>query len=169
MKAHLFVTIGCALLVFAPVKEGHADPFSRKIPVGASFGDVLGIWGEPVDKVEKGILHKVVWYYPDGAKVVFKDGRVQSFLPTKAVLAVQKQQANTAKVATSPVAVELSGEARDLVRDIAREVPSGPDISGGPSGASAAPPPLIPNQAPPGGRVAPGEAVLGEVDELDED
>lgn len=173
MRYQLLAAVCCGIIVFIPSGDVRADQFSRKIPEGASFGDVLGIWGEPVEKVEKDILRQVVWYYPDGAKVVFKDGRVRSWQPTKAVRAIQEQQVGMAKAKAASTEVELSGEARDLLGDIAREVPSGPDIPSGRGASIGAPPPLIPNQLPPGGRgdpsgIEPSEVVVNEVDELED-
>ena len=173
MRYQLSAALCCAFMTLVCLGEVRADAFSRKIPTGASFGEVLGIWGEPVDKVEKDILRQVVWYYPDGAKVVFKDGRVLSWQPTKAVRAMQEQQVGMAKAKAASTEVELSGEARDLVRDIAREVPSGPDVPGGGGSSAVAPPPLIPNQVPPGGRgepagMVPSDVVVNEVDELED-
>lgn len=150
-----------------------AADFSKKIPAGSSFGEVLGLWGEPIDKVEMSVKREVVWYYADGAKVVFKDGRARSSQPTKAIMALQAQEEAAKRALITPASTELSNETRDLVRDIAKEVPSGPD---GPSSDSAAAnvgqPPLVPNQIPPGGRGAPAGVVPGEVvlnDEVEED
>lgn len=150
-----------------------AADFSKKIPTGSSFGEVLGIWGEPVEKVDKSVKREVVWYYADGAKVIFKDGKVRSSQPTKAILEVRAQEEAVKAAAATPAGAELSGETRDLVRDIAKEVPSGPDgpVSySAPSAANVGQPPLVPNQIPPGGRgappgVAPGEVVLDDMEE----
>jgi hypothetical protein len=166
-------TFGCVLALWSSVTwYAEAADFSKKIPAGASFGDVLNLWGEPLEKVEKGVKHEVVWYYPDGALVVFKDGKARRSQPTKAIVALQAQLEAAKAVAGTPASAEISGEARDLVRDIAKEVPSGPD---GPSGDSGAPavnvgqPQLIPNQAAPGNRaaaaVAPAEVILDDDDE----
>jgi hypothetical protein len=152
-----------------------AADFSKKIPAGASFGEVLGIWGEPIEKVEKSVKREVVWHYTDGARVVFRDGRVRSWQPTKAILAVKAQEEAAKASVAVPAGAELSGETRDLVRDIAKEVPSGPDgpsSDSAPSAANVGQPPLIPNHIPPGGRgappgVAPGEVVLD--DDIEED
>ncbi len=173
MRSQLFTALCFSFVAVGSLRDVSADSFSRKIPAGASIGEVLGIWGEPVDKVEKDILRQVVWYYPDGAKVVFKDGRVKSWQPTNAVRATQEQQIGVAKAKAASTEAELSGEARDLLGDIAREVPSGPDVPGGGGASSSSPPPLIPNQVPPGGRgeprgVAPSDVVVQEDDELED-
>jgi len=56
------------------------------------------------------------------------------------------------------------------VRDIAKEVPSGPDVPYvEPPVAQAGQPPLIPNQIPPGGRGAPAGVVPGGDVDLEED
>lgn len=159
----LSLTVGafCSL----SLQRACAADFSKKIPGGASFGEVLGIWGEPTEKVDKNVKKEVVWYYPDGARVVFKDGKVRSSQSTKTIRAtLEQQEASKAALATTTGA-ELSGETRDLVRDIAKEVPSGPDSPGMDSsvGNIGQPPPLIPNQLPPGGKGAPPGIAPGEV------
>lgn len=171
MKKHTMALISGLFSVICAGSLASAADFSKKIPAGSSFGEVLGIWGDPVDKVEKTVKREVVWYYPDDAKVVFKDGKVRSYQSTRAVRTVESQtQAAKAALAAS-ADTQLSGETRDLVRDIAKEVPSGPDVPGGDSGSAPVvvnpgqPPPLIPNQVPPGGRgaapgIAPGEVMV---------
>lgn len=145
--------------------QGWATDFSKKIPTGSSYGEVLSIWGEPVEKVEEGILKQTIWYYKDGAKVVFKNGRVRSFRPTNAVVA-QIAAMHDAQAVAQPVATELAGETRDLVRDIAKEVPSGPDVPYIEQPGSAALP-VAPNPIPPGGRGAGPVIVPGE--EIDDE
>jgi hypothetical protein len=156
VSVHVLVTASAAL----------AADFSRKIPAGASYAEVMNLWGEPVEKVEEGILKQTIWYYKDGAKVVFKEGRVRSFRPTNAVIA-QQALLEEAMRPSATAASELAGETRDLVRDIAKEVPSGPDVPyvEPPSGAQ---PPIVPNQIPPGGRGA-APAIVPADDLLEED
>jgi hypothetical protein len=169
MNKHLAGIILSAAFFTVCSSASIAADFSKKIPVGASFGEVLGIWGEPIDKVEMSVKREVVWYYADGAKVVFKDGRVRASQPTKAIMALQAEEAAAKRALITPASAELSNETRDLVRDIAKEVPSGPDVPGSDSAAAnISQPPLVPNQIPPGGRGAPPGVVPGEV-VLDED
>jgi hypothetical protein len=147
--------------------ETHAADFSRKIPPGSSYAEVMGMWGEPVEKVEEGILKQTIWYYKDGAKVVFKNGRARSFRPTNAIVA-QQEALNETRPPAHSASTELASETRDLVRDIAKEVPSGPEV---PYVEPPSPgqPPIVPNQAPPSGRGAapalvPADDVLEEQD-----
>lgn len=148
-----------AVVLAGMVKVASAADFSKKIPPGASYADVITMWGEPVEKVEEGILKQTIWYYKDGAKVVFRNGRVRSFRPTNSILAHQATLED-AKVFAQPAATELAGETRDLVRDIAKEVPSGPDVPY--VEPPAAQPPIVPNQIPPGGRGAPPAIVAAD-------
>jgi hypothetical protein len=148
MRVCSFVAGLCVLvlqLVVVP-RAAQAGDFSKKIPAGSSYADVMGIWGEPIEKVEEGILKQTIWYYTDGAKVVFKNGRVRSFRSTNAVIA-QQAALEEARVPAQTATAELAGETRDLVRDIAKEVPSGPDVPfaepPGPGQAAA-----VPNQMP---------------------
>lgn len=151
---------GLAVGMTLVAQSALAADFAKKIPPGASYADVMSLWGEPAEKVEEGILKQTIWYYKDGAKVVFKNGRVRSFRPTNAILA-QQATIEESKVDAKPVTTELAGETRDLVRDIAKEVPSGPEVPYvEPPGAGQ--PPIVPNQIPPGGRGAPPAIVPAE-------
>jgi hypothetical protein len=169
MNRHITCAIILGLSVFIQVEAVQAESLTREIPAGSSFGQVLGLWGEPVDKVDKSVKGEVIWYYPDGAKVVFKNGQVRSWRPTNAIVS-QRKQFSGSQLPATPASGQLSQETRDLVRDIAKEVPSGPDVPmpDAPPPPALNQPPLIPNQVPPGGRGAPPGLVPGEV-MLDED
>jgi hypothetical protein len=174
MKKELAGIVLSVVVWSAFMPHASAADFSKKIPAGSSFGEVLGIWGEPLEKIEKSVKREVVWYYSDGARVVFKDGRVRAWQPTKAILALKAQEEAEKATLLTPTGVELSGETRDLVRDIAKEVPSGPDgpaSDSAPAAANVGQPPMVPNQIPPGGRGAPAGVVPGEVilDDAEED
>lgn len=136
-----------------------------KFGVGASLRDVLSAWGEPDERVVRGVKQELVWNYKGGARVVFKNGKVSSFNAGEGERKVQAKKA----LEDEPVkkVVADSEESRDILRDIVREIPSGPD---GPSSGAAAPPSsdpnlagLIPNAVPPqrGGvaGIAPGVVV----------
>lgn len=147
-----------------------AGDLTRKLQAGATLGEVLGSWGEPTEKVERGVKREVVWYYPQGAKVVFKDGKLKSWRPIDSIAQSDKER-EAAKFVVAPTGQEVAGETRDLVRDIAKEVPSGPDVPYVEPAvpAQAGQPPLIPNQIPPGGRGAPAGVVPGGDVDLEED
>jgi hypothetical protein len=146
-----------------------AGDLTRKLNAGATRGDVLGSWGEPTEKVEKSIKRETVWYYPQGAKVVFKDGKVKSWRPIDSIVQMDRAR-ESAKLVADPAGQEVAGETRDLVRDIAKEVPSGPDSPYvEPPAVPGGQPPLIPNQIPPGGRGAPAGVVPGGDVDLEED
>ncbi len=147
-----------------------AGDLTRKLTAGSSIGEVVGAWGEPTEKVEKGIKREVVWYYPQGARVVFKDGKVRSWLPPKELQRAEREKAEQAAAAT-PASAEFARETRDLVRDIAKEVPSGPDVPYVEQPQVPAPqvvPPVIQNPAIQNGRgVVPG--IAPEPDVIDEE
>ena len=153
------LSFGVAMVIAAVVQVAAAADFSKKIPSGASYADVITLWGEPAEKVEEGILKQTIWYYKEGAKVVFRNGRVRSFRPTDTIIA-QQASLEESKVFAQPAASEVAGETRDLVRDIAKEVPSGPDVPY--VEPPAAQPPIVPNQLPPGGRGAPPAIVAAD-------
>jgi hypothetical protein len=139
--------------------------------VGASLRQVLAVWGEPEERVVRGVKQELVWNYQGGARVVFKNGKVSSLRTGEA-----DRQAQAKKAAEAEPVKKVSAdseESRDILRDIVREIPSGPD---GPSSGGAAPPSsdpnlagLIPNAVPPqrGGAlgIAPGVVVPSLEDE----
>jgi hypothetical protein len=94
-------------------------------------------WGPPAEVEERETRRVLVWNYPSGAQVVFQAGVVSQWK-------VGKHDAMRSEIALPPAPqIELdkandsrSQEAyatRDLVREIAAEVPSGPDSPSGPS------------------------------------
>ncbi len=119
--------VGSAAILVCSAERSFAGDLMRKIPQGASIGEVIGLWGEPTEKIEKSLKHEVVWQYPQGAKVVFKNGRVAAWMPPASVVQAQAEKAAAAVVST-PVSEQVARETQDLVRDIAKEVPSGPDV-----------------------------------------
>lgn len=169
MKIQIYsFVLGLYLLVGQVIVEPRtalAADFSKKIPSGSSYADVMGMWGEPIEKVEEGILKQTIWYYKDGAKVVFKNGRVRSFRPTNTVIA-QQAALMDAQVPAQTATAELAGETRDLVRDIAKEVPSGPDVPyvEPPVSGQAG---IVANQIPSGNRGAP-PAIVPADDAIEE-
>ena len=70
-----------SLVVLCAPSISSAADLTRRLTPGATLAEVMDQWGEPTEKVEKGIKRQVVWYYPQGAKVVFKDGKVMSSGP----------------------------------------------------------------------------------------
>jgi hypothetical protein len=143
-----------------------------RLTVGASLRDVLAAWGEPNERIVRGVKRELVWNYKGGARVVFKDGTVVALRGVG-----DEHKVVTKKVAAVESAKKVEPEAdesRDILRDIVREIPSGPD--GGSSGPSASLPSsdpslagLIPNAVPrsrggPAG-IAPGAVVPSLEDE----
>lgn len=154
MKIKMYSLIGGLFLLILQLLVPSITPlaadFSKKIPAGSSYADVLSIWGEPIDKVEEGILKQTIWYYKDGARVIFKNGRVRSFRSTNTLIAQQAASVE-AQVPVQTATAELAGETKDLVRDIAKEVPSGPDAPYVEAPGSGQPA-VVPNQAQSGNR-----------------
>jgi hypothetical protein len=167
------LTTAIYLAAFAGVAPTGAEAQREdRLAVGASLRDVLAAWGEPNERIVRGVKRELVWNYKGGARVVFKDGTVVALrgagdehkVVTKKVAAVES---------VKKVAVE-EDESRDILRDIVREIPSGPDGgSSSPSASLASSDPslagLIPNAVPPsrGGPagIAPGVVVPVEDEE----
>lgn len=156
--------LGATALLGIAAGTAFAADLTRKLSTGASLGDVVGIWGEPTEKIEKDLKHEVVWYYPQGARVTFKNGKVSSWRPPDSI--VEAQAGKAATVVATPMSEQVAKETQDLVRDIAKEVPSAPD-------APYVEPPQVPGQpqalpnAPAPIRGAP-PAMAPEVDLSDE-
>ena len=165
MKKTLVALVGAAGILVGLADRSFAGDLMRKINKGATLGEVIGLWGEPTEKIEKEIKHEVVWYYPQGAKVVFKNGKVVSWQPPASVLEAQAEKAASAASAT-PVSAQVARETQDLVRDIAKEVPSGPDAPYVEPPQPPAQPPALSNQAAPVRGAPP--AIAPELDLSDE-
>jgi hypothetical protein len=140
--------LGATALLGITVDPVFAADLTRKLPTGASIGEVYGIWGEPTEKVEKGLKHEVVWHYPQGARVTFKNGKVSSWRPPDSVVEARAEKAAAAVVAT-PMSEQVAKETQDLVRDIAKEIPSAPDAPYVEPPQPAGQPPVLPNAPAP--------------------
>jgi hypothetical protein len=148
------LSLATLLYAVCQVPAAFADKAKPNLQLGASTGQVLTLWGEPVEKIERGLKHELVWSYPLGAFVTFKKGQVTAYrIAGGQVVDAQseaRQIAAQQTVAAAPTEV-IAGSTRDLVRDIARELPSGPDVPLSDSSADASrgivrnvpPPPAI--------------------------
>lgn len=137
MKYALCSCLALIAILFANVVVS-ADQH-REIPIGASMGEVLELWGHPDEKVVKEVRKEVVWYYPDKGIVVFRDGVVLRWAyPSK----YREVLENGNKPSTpSP---QLDKEAESLVRDMAEAVRG----TGGASDSNVTSPGLV-DQKPP--------------------
>lgn len=166
MRATLLILIigVCVVMRGSTAWSESQSKRDERFGVGSSLREVLAAWGEPEERVVRGVKQELVWNYKGGARVVFKHGTVSSFRTgdaEKKVLAKKAAEVDPVK----KVAAD-SEESRDILRDIVREIPSGPD---GPSSGGAPPSSdpnlagLIPNAVPPqrGGvaGIAPGIVV----------
>jgi hypothetical protein len=115
-----------------PGALAYAEPRSEDLKEGDTPGDVLRVWGEPVERVQKSLKGAVVWYYPRGTSVTFEQGRVREWhVERRDMLPTPTDAAGTPGVVTPTVAAvvttKIKQETRDLLREIAKEVPSNPD------------------------------------------
>jgi hypothetical protein len=155
-----------------------AEKAKPPLQLGYRTGEVFTAWGAPTEKTERALKNEVVWDYPGGAFVTFKDGKVVAYrIAGGSIVDVKSETAAVAAqqtIAAAPTAV-VAGATRDLVRDIARELPSSPDapyVDSGPDSSSSsreggrgmrnppAPPP------PPAPAIIPGD-LTDEVDEAE--
>lgn len=163
-RASVFVS-----LVFVPfigITSVQAQTSDTGVRKGMMLRDVLAAWGEPQERVVRSVKHELVWNYKQGARVVFKDGKVISFKEPFTVQALQEKKIAKAVAAEkSAAAAAASVESKDVLRDIVRELPSGPDVPGSGDASPASSDPalagLIPN-AVPGRAVPPGVMVPAE-------
>jgi len=161
-------SIAILVLPVIAASQAHATNTAIDVPAGATLPEVLALWGEPAEKIDRAVLHQTVWRYSDGAFVVFKEGRVINWKssrnrgPSKAP--------TTAEAPRGLPEVKPTSEMGDLVRDIAREVPGGPDVPYSEPPPAANPPQLnlranpVPGQPGGPGGAADGDADLEEVD-----
>lgn len=139
---------------------------ANEVRKGMVLRDVLAAWGEPHERIVRSVKHELVWNYKQGAQVVFKDGKVSSFKEPLSVQVVQeKRLAKAIAAEKSAASAAASVESKDVLRDIVRELPSGPDAQGGGDGPPTSSDPalagLIPN-AVPGRAVPPGVMIPSE-------
>ena len=145
-----FMPLAASFLCLAIVGSASAESASEDLPKGATLPEVLKLWGHPTEKIERQVKHEVVWSYSHGAFVVFKDGRVINWKSARGRGPTSEVQPTATPATERPLS-----EMGDLVRDIAKEVPGGPDVPySEPPGAAVGQPVLvpnaIPNQPPPG-------------------
>jgi hypothetical protein len=144
----------------------------ERFGVGASLKEVLAAWGEPEERIVRGVKQELVWNYKGGARVTFKNGKVSSFRAGES-----EQHARAKKVAQPDPVKKVSSdseESKDILRDIVREIPSSPE---GPSTGGASAPPssdpaiagLIPNAVPAQRGGSPGIAPGVVVPSLEEE
>ncbi len=133
-----------ALLIVAQAELANSDARYPDLKNGNTIGQVVQGWGDPTEKIERELKGQVVWYYPNGAYVLFQDGKVIRWRSPFGGSTADAQPIPKATVATVPT-LAIDSATRDLVRDIAREVPSNPDAP------YTEPPPAPPVQAAPGG------------------
>lgn len=144
------------------VQPALAEKTKPPLQLGATTGQVLTSWGEPTEKIERELKHEVVWNYPQGAFVTFKKGQVIAYQIAGGQVVDAKSQARQIAaqqtVAAAPTEV-IAGATRDLVRDIAKELPSSPDApyTEPPPQAGRAP---SRNQPPPPPAMIPGDAEI---------
>ena len=167
---------GSLVVAASVVTKAQADiPRGEGVRKGAELRDVLAAWGEPAERIDRSVKKELVWRYPKGAYVVFKEGKVTSFKtavdPAPPVREKKRGVASTSAPITMEKDAATAGDSKDMLRDIVREIPSGAEVpySEPPSGASSG---LIPNPIPPvpgnpGQVIAPGQVVPSLDEEQD--
>lgn len=133
-----------ALVFMAQVEVARADGRYPDLKNGNTIGEVFQLWGEPKEKIARELKEQVVWYYPNGSYVLFQGGKVIRWRSPSGGSVVGAQPIPKATVAAAPT-LPVDSATRDLVRDIAREIPSSPDQP------YTEPPPAPPMQSAPGG------------------
>lgn len=94
---------------------------------GASIKSVIEAWGVPTEKEDHEIKRLEIWRYPRGAFVEIREGHVHAW--ARSPEDEEVKAAPAVPIDSNPVADQsVNPDTRDLVREIAREVPSGPDV-----------------------------------------
>lgn len=128
----------------APISTALAAPPPKLLAKGLSAEMVRKSWGPPTEVLERETSRMVIWNYQNGASVLFGEGKVVQFQMPKGYVA----PVEPAAVAYDSPRNETADESltRDLVREIAREIPSGPDSPLSGIGEPASEPTLPPVQ-----------------------
>ena len=120
----------CSFALSVALPLAFADKAKAPLNLGIRTGEVVTEWGAPTEKIERALKNEVVWHYPGGAFVTFKGGKVIAYRLAGGAVVDAKSQAAAVQaqqtIAAAPTAT-VAGATRDLVRDIARELPSNPD------------------------------------------
>ena len=129
-----------------------------------SPSEVRRIWGEPLDVTESETNRALVWLYANGNKAVFREAILVSWKEQE----TPSPQPEKVESAMNKPEDPVFSESRDLVREIAREIPSGPEgggyesdpnanqiaginpIPGQPNGMQPPPPPIYQGLNPQG-------------------
>jgi hypothetical protein len=152
-------SLALGLFVMTGVSIGYAERAPEPLVTGSAPSDVMKVWGEPQEQVEREIKREVEWRYSNGSSVTFREGAVVAWktrvaaseTPTVKIDKPRKNNGEEIKL-NSPTKTKKSSDGLDFVREIAKEIPSGSDSpsSGGESPVSPqndAPPP--PPASPP--------------------
>jgi len=145
----------CSCLVGAA--PGEAERKWAPLKVGLRSTEVTKLWGLPAEREEQEIKRLEIWSYAPGVTVTLHEGKVVRWKVPEAI----DPASNTDAVGNAPTdgkgvepsAADLNPDTRDLVREIAKEVPSGPDVAlpDAPEPPPAVAPPPIANSMPQAG------------------
>jgi hypothetical protein len=151
-----FLTISLITLGASSLGSAYAEIRRPMLNKGMAASQVVSLWGQPVEIQEFEAKRQEVWRYGKGDSVTIRESKVISWELRAAQINEitlsgsdqQVQKKDTLAGATAKV-VEPNNETRDLVREIAKEIPSGPDVpmsdaSGDPAAGNAViPPPAV--------------------------
>ena len=121
MRNFLTIIIFCN---FIGIQGALAQSRIRPISNGMTGAEVLERWGQPKDRLERETKRRQVWIYDGEQEATFENGKVISFHESDAAQ----------PVVAAPVEPEVKenivnqDSSSDLVREIAKELPSGPDV-----------------------------------------
>ena len=117
--------LGLSQIVLLGLLSGsaYAESAYEDLTIGAVLPEVIQGWGQPLDKIERAVKREVLWSYPHGAYVLFKDGHVIDWRSLRG----RGPRSEKKAAATTPTTDKPAGDIADIVGDIAREVPAGAD------------------------------------------
>ena len=127
-KAAFLLVVGSLCLAIRG--DVYAESALPELTPGMSSKAVLDLWGEPTEREEQETKRLELWRYPKGALVVFHEGVVSDWNPVVSLISQRSVALREKPVGVKHTPVGVNQDTRDLVREIAREVPSGPDVSG---------------------------------------
>lgn len=149
-------SIASVLLLVMGVSIGYTEKLPEPLVTGSAPSDVMKLWGEPKEQIEREIRREVEWRYSNGSSVTFREGVVVAWKTQAASVEpplVKKASRESLREDSSRSLMQLksqkSADGLDFVREMAKEIPSGPDSPSAGNNASVAPQSDLPLPPPP--------------------
>jgi len=133
----LLIRLGLGIIAVSSFQEVAADFRPQPLTAGMSSGEVLTMWGSPLERIEREAKREETWWYPGQAMVAFASGKVvdwrlgtppRSAIPLSAamVAALDSGEGAEKKVENPPVS---DGDMKEILDEIVERGESAPEGS----------------------------------------